>query len=148
MRYLLFDRILDIEKGKKVVGLKSFSKSEDIFSFHFPKKAIVPISLIIESIGQLGSWLVKFSLGFNIEPLVGLVKGVEVIKEIQPGSQLLIEVELLSLDAKSSNIAGWVKEDNEIVLKVERILFGHMPVKADSTVYQRFFYLSGLSQEE
>lgn len=145
MRYLLCDRVLEIEKGKRIVGVKTFSEDEDIFRPYSHRKAIVPITLVIESLGQLGSWLVKFTLDFTIEPVVGLIEGVIVTRDIESGNQLLIETEILTIDSKSSNIYGIVKYNNEIVITVERILFGHLSIRDDPIVIQqRFSILSNL----
>ena len=50
--FLLVDRILEIEPGKRIVGLKNVTVNEEFFQGHFPGKPIMPGVLIIEALAQ------------------------------------------------------------------------------------------------
>jgi 3-hydroxymyristoyl/3-hydroxydecanoyl-(acyl carrier protein) dehydratase len=52
--FLLVDRILEYEAGKRVVGLKNVTINEPFFQGHFPGHAIMPGVLIIEATGRVG----------------------------------------------------------------------------------------------
>ncbi|OYP25158.1 beta-hydroxyacyl-ACP dehydratase, partial [Lachnotalea glycerini] len=51
--FLLLDGILEIEKGKKIIGIKNVTVNEPYFQGHFPDEMVVPGVLIIESLAQL-----------------------------------------------------------------------------------------------
>ena len=53
MRFLFYDRVTRIEKGKRIVGVKSLSSSEAFLEKHFTKIALIPSTLLIETITQL-----------------------------------------------------------------------------------------------
>ena len=53
--FLLVDRILELEEGKKAVGLKNVSANEEFFNGHFPDYPVMPGVLIIEALAQVGA---------------------------------------------------------------------------------------------
>lgn len=53
--FLLVDRVVEFEPGKKVVGLKSITMNEPQFTGHFPDRPIMPGVLMIEAMAQLGN---------------------------------------------------------------------------------------------
>ena len=55
--FLLVDRILEIEDGKRIVGLKNVTINEPFFQGHFPGHPIMPGVLIIEAMAQVGGML-------------------------------------------------------------------------------------------
>ncbi len=55
--FLLVDRILECEKGKRVVGIKNVTFNEPFFQGHFPGAPVMPGVLIIEAMGQVGAVL-------------------------------------------------------------------------------------------
>lgn len=55
--FLLVDRILEIEAGKKIVGIKNVTINEPFFQGHFPGRPIMPGVLIIEAMAQVGGVL-------------------------------------------------------------------------------------------
>ena len=52
--FLLVDRILDMEPGKRVVGIKNVTVNEPFFQGHFPGKPVMPGVLVIEAMAQVG----------------------------------------------------------------------------------------------
>src|SRR6185295_16191005 len=60
---LMVDRVLEIEPGKRIVGVKSISANEAIFQGHFPGQPIFPGVLILEALAQLSCVLVLRDLG-------------------------------------------------------------------------------------
>ncbi|MCH9698383.1 MAG: 3-hydroxyacyl-ACP dehydratase FabZ [Gammaproteobacteria bacterium] len=97
--FLLIDRVIECEPGKRLLGLKNISVNEPWVSGHFPSKAIFPGVLIIEALAQATGLLASETAPELVESgmiyyLVGVDK-VRFKKPVYPGDQLLLEVEYL-----------------------------------------------------
>ncbi|MDT2303245.1 beta-hydroxyacyl-ACP dehydratase [Paenibacillus larvae] len=51
--FLLLDKVIELEPGKRGVGIKNVTISEPFFEGHFPKESIMPGALIIEALAQM-----------------------------------------------------------------------------------------------
>ena len=93
--FLLVDRIISLEVGKRIVGLKNVSVNEPFFQGHFPGRPIMPGVLIAEAMAQVGGILALVSLPENQGNslfLLGLDK-MRFRQPVVPGDQLRLEVE-------------------------------------------------------
>jgi 3-hydroxyacyl-[acyl-carrier-protein] dehydratase len=90
---LLIDRILALEPGERVVGLKNVSIGEPFFVGHFPGHPIMPAVLLVEAMAQIGAVLVSFrpDAAGHITHLVS-VNRMRFRRLVQPGDQLIIQV--------------------------------------------------------
>ncbi|ODA42611.1 3-hydroxyacyl-ACP dehydratase FabZ [Desulfosporosinus sp. BG] len=96
--FLLVDRIIELEEGKRAVGIKNVSVNEPFFQGHFPGHPIMPGVLIMEALAQVGC-VVIFKMPEYAGHL-GLFAGLDEVKfkrQVIPGDQLRLEVELLKL---------------------------------------------------
>ena len=107
--FLLVDRIIALEPGKRIVGLKNVSINEPFFQGHFPGRPIMPGVLIVESLAQVGGILALLATPENMgNPslyLMGLDK-VRFRQPVVPGDQLRLEVETLRGRQKVLEDAG------------------------------------------
>ena len=96
--FLLVDRILTLEPGKRAVGLKNVTANEPFFQGHFPQRAIMPGVLIIEIMAQVGGVMI-LSVGEHQGKLayIGTVDNAKFRRPVVPGDTLEVEVELLRL---------------------------------------------------
>ena len=62
MRFVLIDRVEELELGKRATGYKRISPDEEYFRDHFPGHPVVPGVLVLESLVQLGGRLVGASI--------------------------------------------------------------------------------------
>ena len=95
--FLLVDRVLEIEKDKKIVGLKNVSMNEPFFAGHFPDYPVMPGVLIIEAMAQTGGILASYSIGGN-KGNIPFFTGIERAKfrnPVFPGDQLRFELIVL-----------------------------------------------------
>ncbi len=97
--FLLVDRVLECEPGKRLLGLKNVSVNEPWVTGHFPSKAIFPGVLIIEALAQATGLLASETAPELVESgmiyyLVGVDK-VRFKQPVYPGDQLHLEVEYL-----------------------------------------------------
>jgi UDP-3-O-[3-hydroxymyristoyl] N-acetylglucosamine deacetylase/3-hydroxyacyl-[acyl-carrier-protein] dehydratase len=95
--FLLVDRIIDLELDKKIVGLKNVSVNEPFFQGHFPGQPIMPGVLIIEAMAQCGGILTLNALGDSHKSKLALFTSINNVKfrrQVMPGDQLIMEVEM------------------------------------------------------
>jgi beta-hydroxyacyl-ACP dehydratase FabZ len=96
--FLLVDRIVSLEPGKRIVGLKNVSINEPCFQGHFPDRPIMPGVLIVEALAQAGGILALLSTPENMgNPSIFLMSldKVRFRHPVVPGDQLRLEVKTL-----------------------------------------------------
>ena len=95
--FLLVDRILEVEPGKRIVGIKNVTYNEPFFPGHFPGRPIMPDVLIVEAMAQTAGVLVFESISEESrkEPVFFLgMDNVRFRKPVIPGDQLRLELEI------------------------------------------------------
>jgi UDP-3-O-[3-hydroxymyristoyl] N-acetylglucosamine deacetylase / 3-hydroxyacyl-[acyl-carrier-protein] dehydratase len=115
--FLLVDRVLELEAGKRVVGIKNVTINEPFFQGHFPGHPIMPGVLIVEAMAQVGGLLL---LGTVEDPESKVVyfmslDNVKFRKPVKPGDQLRFEVEVLQIRGRVCRIRGIAKVEGEVV---------------------------------
>ena len=96
--FLLVDRILEMEAGKRMVGIKNVTVNEPFFQGHFPEKPVMPGVLIIEAMAQVGAAGI-LSLP-EYQGKIALFAGIDKARfrrQVVPGDQLRIEVRVTKL---------------------------------------------------
>ena len=73
MRFLYYDRVNNIDKGKSITGIKTFTLSEEFLRGHFQKTALIPGVIYIEAMAQILGWLVIYSHDFSLSAFMSLV---------------------------------------------------------------------------
>jgi len=94
--FLLVDRILEVEPGKKAIGIKNVTANEPFFQGHFPGNPIMPGVLIVEALAQTAC-VAGLTLEENKGKL-GVFTGIESMKfrkQVTPGDTLKLEAEFL-----------------------------------------------------
>jgi beta-hydroxyacyl-ACP dehydratase FabZ len=116
--FLLVDRILEWEPGKRIVGLKNVTINEPFFSGHFPGKPIMPGVLIIEAMAQVGGVLLLHAAGAEAQNRLVYFTSIESArfrKPVVPGDQLRLEVEVLKYKMRVCRIQGKAFVDGQRV---------------------------------
>ena len=96
--FLLVDKVIELEEGKRAVGIKNVTVNEPFFQGHFPNYPIMPGVLIVEAMAQVGC-VAMMSMDENKGKL-GVFAGIDKVrfkKEVRPGDTLTMEVEMLSV---------------------------------------------------
>lgn len=96
--FLLVDKIVEMEVGKRAVGIKSVTINEPFFQGHFPEYAVMPGVLIVEALAQVGAVAV-LSMEENKGKLA-FFAGIDNLRfkeQVRPGDTLTLEVEMNTL---------------------------------------------------
>ena len=117
--FLLVDRILDWETGKRCVGLKNVTINEPFFDGHFPDHPVMPGVLIIEALAQVGAVLLFHSLPEDERPkklvYFGGVDKARFRAPVRPGDQLRLEMTVKKIRGPVCRVNGEAFVDGEMV---------------------------------
>ncbi len=118
---LLVDRIVEMEPGKRIVGIKNVTINEPFFPGHFPGHPIMPGVLIVEAMAQTGGILL---MGDVDEPETKIVYFMSIDKvkfrrPVVPGDQLRLEVEMLQFRGRTCRMRGVSYVDGQPVAEAE-----------------------------
>jgi 3-hydroxyacyl-[acyl-carrier-protein] dehydratase len=123
--FLMLDRVISLEQGRKVVAIKNITGNEIFFLGHFPKKAVLPGALIIESMAQAAIILFQKSCGdqavkVNAEKLFffGSAK-VRFFRPVVPGDQLQIEVTVIKVVSTGGLVDAIASVNGTVVAKAQ-----------------------------
>ncbi len=93
--FLLLDRIIEIEDGKRAVGIKNVTANEWFFEGHFPGKKVMPGVLIVEAMAQVAAVTMLHGLDAGGKsPLFGGIENMRFRRPVVPGDQLRLEFTL------------------------------------------------------
>jgi UDP-3-O-[3-hydroxymyristoyl] N-acetylglucosamine deacetylase/3-hydroxyacyl-[acyl-carrier-protein] dehydratase len=119
--FLLVDRVLEIESGKRIVGIKNVTINEPFFQGHFPGHPIMPGVLIIEAMAQVGGMLLMGAISDPEKKVVYFtsLNNVKWRRPVKPGDQLRFELDLLQVRGMMCKMHGVAKVDGEVVAEAE-----------------------------
>ena len=92
---LLVDRIIELDPGKRIVGIKNVTANEAFFQGHFPGEPLMPGVLILEALAQVSCVLVLRDLG--AQGTIALFTGADNVsfrRKVVPGDQLRLEAQV------------------------------------------------------
>jgi|WetSurSiteA1Bulk_404760.scaffolds.fasta_scaffold15516_2 3-hydroxyacyl-[acyl-carrier-protein] dehydratase len=125
MRWILVDKIIEMDPGKSVVGVRNFSRSESFFMDHFPGFPVVPGVLHVEMIAQAGG-LSVMAANPGILPVLGTIKSAKFYHKIVPGDQAVIKVQVV-VRKEFSVASGQIEVEGKKISAAELIL-AHIPM--------------------
>jgi len=118
MRFVLIDRILDIQKGQSLHAVKNLSLSEEYLGDHFPGFPVMPGVLMLEALTQAGAWLIRDMEDFAHSIIV--LKHAKTIKYgsfVEPGRQLELHVNLVTHEDRETSLKGVGMIDGQEMVK-------------------------------
>ncbi len=120
--FIMVDRILEVEQGKIITGLKNVSMGEPFFQGHFPGEPVMPGVLILEGMAQVGSILAYISSPQNIGDRLVYFAGLDKVRfrrVVRPGDQLIFKLEMIKLKTKIAKMSGRAYVDDELATEAE-----------------------------
>ncbi|MGE7673275.1 3-hydroxyacyl-ACP dehydratase FabZ [Lysinibacillus sp. NPDC094403] len=120
--FLLVDRVLELEEGKSAVAIKNVTINEEFFNGHFPNYPVMPGVLIVEALAQVSAIIMLTKEGN--QGRLGLLAGIDNCrfkKQVKPGDQLRLEVEITRLKGAIGKGRGVATVDGEIACETELI---------------------------
>jgi 3-hydroxyacyl-[acyl-carrier-protein] dehydratase len=118
MRFVLIDRITELNSGQSLVAVKNLSLAEEYLADHFPGFPVMPGVLMLEALTQAGAWLVRDLEDFAHSIVV--LKQAKTIKYgsfVEPGRQLQIRVDLIANGDRESTFKGVGTIDGQEMVK-------------------------------
>jgi len=120
---LLVDRILELEEGKRIVGLKNVTANEPFFQGHFPGAPVMPGVLIVEAMAQCSAIIFLLDLPDREKKLFmfGGVDKARFRKPVVPGDQLIMECEVLQRRSSTARVKGVARVNGNVVADAEML---------------------------
>ena len=120
--FLLVDRVLELDPGKRIKALKNVTMNEPFFQGHFPAKPVMPGVLIIEALAQAGGILAAEIRGAEKQGEIIYFMGMDTVrfrKPVVPGDQLMLEARVLRMRSRVAKMAGRALVDGQLVAEAE-----------------------------
>jgi 3-hydroxyacyl-[acyl-carrier-protein] dehydratase len=123
---LLVDRVLELDPGKRIRALKNVTINEEFFVGHFPQRPVMPGVLMLEALAQAAALL-----GFvthDITPddkTVYYFAGIDAARfkrPVEPGDQLILEVETLRIKASIWKFKARALVDEELAVEADLLM--------------------------
>jgi 3-hydroxyacyl-[acyl-carrier-protein] dehydratase len=120
---LLVDRVLSIEKGKRIQALKNVTINEPFFTGHFPHRPVMPGVLMLEAMAQAAALLTFDTLGVapddkTVYYFAG-IDGARFKRPVEPGDQLVMDVTLERAKAGIYKFKGTTRVGDEVACEAE-----------------------------
>jgi 3-hydroxyacyl-[acyl-carrier-protein] dehydratase len=116
--FLLIDRVIELEPGRRVVAIKNVTANEPQFTGHFPGRPIMPGVLMVEALAQAGSVAVLSLPEYHGK--LALFAGIDDCRfrrTVLPGDQLMLKVELEKLRGMFGRARAVASVDGEIAVE-------------------------------
>ena len=101
--FVLVDRVISIDKGRHIRALKNVTMNEPFFQGHFPHRPVMPGVLMLEALAQAAALLAFDALDTspneNSVYYFAGIDGARFKRPVEPGDQLILDVELLRMKA-------------------------------------------------
>jgi 3-hydroxyacyl-[acyl-carrier-protein] dehydratase len=121
--FLLVDRVLELEKGKRIKAIKNVTINEPFFVGHFPHRPVMPGVLMLEAMAQVAALLAFDALGTppgekTIYYFAG-IDGARFKRPVEPGDQLVMDVSLERMKSGIFKFKGVARVDEQLACEAE-----------------------------
>ena len=121
--FLMVDRVLEIEKGRRIKALKNVTMNEPFFAGHFPKRPVMPGVLMLEALAQAAALLSFDALDIQLDDdtvyYFAGIDGARFKRPVEPGDQLLLDVTIERMKAGIFKFKGRALVGEELAAEAE-----------------------------
>jgi 3-hydroxyacyl-[acyl-carrier-protein] dehydratase len=121
--FLLVDRVLELEKGKRIKALKNVTINEPFFGGHFPNRPVMPGVLMLEAMAQAAALLAFDTAGVTMDDKTVYyfagIDGARFKRPVEPGDQLIMDVDLDRVRAGIYKFKGVIRVAGDVVCEAE-----------------------------
>ena len=122
--FLLVDRVVEIEPGRRIVALKNVTVNEPFFTGHFPDHPIMPGVLLCEAVVQAGGILVHASSSTEVGPgkALAMLTALDRVRfryQVTPGDQLRLEVIAMRRRGLFWKMRGTARVEEQVAAELE-----------------------------
>jgi len=121
--FLLVDRVLELEKGKRIKALKNVTINEPFFVGHFPHRPVMPGVLMLEAMAQAAALLAFDTVGVTPDDKTVYycagIDGARFKRPVEPGDQLVMDVTLDRMKAGIFKFKGITRVGSDVVCEAE-----------------------------
>src|SRR5262245_2152990 len=105
MQFILIDRILELEPGRRIVAVKNLTLAEEYLAEHFPGFPVMPGVLMLEAVSQASAWLIRATEDYAHSVVVlKSAKAVRYGNFVTPGSQLSVETRIIGTSGSKTEL--------------------------------------------
>jgi 3-hydroxyacyl-[acyl-carrier-protein] dehydratase len=119
--FMMVDRVLELEPGKRIKTLKNVAGNEIQFLGHFPDFAVMPGTFIIEAMGQSASILFSRTTGKGMNPgefmVLAAVNDMRFLVPVVPGHTMTIEVNIVKMTEEAALVEGTIRVEDTVVTR-------------------------------
>lgn len=114
--FLMVDAIVEMERAKRIVGIKNVTITEEYFQGHFPGRPVMPGVLILEAMAQTGGVLLFQEISDRENKLLYFVAidDARFRRPVVPGEQLRLELTVLAWRSNYCKLAGKATVNGEL----------------------------------
>lgn len=123
MRFELIDRILEIQPGVKIRAVKNLTIAEEYLGDHFPNFPVMPGVLMLESLTQAGSWLIRATEDFAHSIIVlSQANNLRYGQFVQPGSTLSVTADIVGMTERETKLKAQGVVDGRLTVGARLVL--------------------------
>jgi 3-hydroxyacyl-[acyl-carrier-protein] dehydratase len=118
MRFILIDKVVSLEPGRKITTVKSVSLAEEYLADHFPTFPVLPGVLLLQGLIESASWLVRETQNFaHSMVLLEHARNVKYKSFVAPGGQIEYIVEAKTIEENISSFTGFGASGDERIVE-------------------------------
>lgn len=121
--FLLVDRVLELDKGKRIKAIKNVTINEPFFGGHFPNRPVMPGVLMLEAMAQAAALLAFDTAGVTMDDntvyYFAGIDGARFKRPVEPGDQLVMDIELDRVRAGIYKFKGVIRVGDDVVCEAE-----------------------------